>query len=363
MDLKELIDKRIDDKLGSSQGIQRVPAKVLSVTEGYKRADVKLANGAIIKDMLNKTGEELDEGQGVYVEYMTLPSSGYIAMTTGECRPLGGGGGEPAAEVENAAVITTNPDDYMVTEELMLDISPETMLYYGNMPSFIIAQGHYCLFCPSTSYVQYTDNHWIVGGTEGLYERIIANKAKFGSQIGNDTQGGFLYNYSSSLAYPDRYLYQSMDIYTISANSSGLAYQCRLNQHYATVNAPSGNWWEVPLTWGAFTQQTTNINLKSYTNTSYLSGFYDMFIVPVISNFYNTGSTGQLQTPYGYAAIAGYLIFASADGEHYGVVYQGMTSGQTAMSRVPLISDAENCFTLGISQRTEPIYPSSGGGA
>jgi len=359
MDLKELIDKRIDDKLGGSQGIQRVPAKVLSVTEGYKRADVKLANGAIIKDMLNKTGEELDEGQGVYVEYMTLPSSGYIAMTTGECRPLGGSG--IAAEVENAAVITTNPDDYMVTEELILDISPETMLYYSNMPSFIIVQGHYCLLSPSTSYVSYTDNHWIVGGTEGLYERIIQNKAKFGSQIGNDTRGGFLYG-DSSIVYPNRYLYQSLDIYTIGSGSSGLSYSCRLNQRYATVNAPSGNWWESTLTWGTFTLYTTNVGLKSYSNTSYLTGLYDIFIVPVVTAFYNVQNVSSFQTPFGYCAIAGYLVFASADGEHYGVTWVGISSGSTSMNRVPLISDAENCFTLGISQRTEPIYPNSGGG-
>lgn len=354
MNLTELIDKRVDQKIDNKQLIKRVPAKLLSVTADYLRADVELSNGTIIKGMLNKTGEELDVGQGVYVEYMTLPSSGYIAMTTGECRPLGGSG--IAAEVENAAVITTNPDDYMVTEELMLDISPETMLYYGNMPSFIIVQGHYCLLSPSTSYVQYTDNHWIVGGTEGLYERIIANKAKFGSQIGDDTRGGFLYG-ETSIVYPSRYLYQSLDIYTISSGSSGLSYSCRLNQRYATVNAPSGNWWESTLTWGTFTLYTSNVGLKSYTNTSYLTGLYDIFIVPVASAFYNVQNVSSFQTPYGYCHIAGYLVFASADGEHYGVTWVGISSGQTSMGRVPLISDAENCFTLGISQRTEPVYP------
>ena len=354
---KKIIKEYSKDKNQTS--VQYIDAKLINVREDYLRGDVELLTGQKFSGMLNKTGEKIYTGQNVKIGYTTTPSKGWIALAFGEADPMGGSG--IVAEVENAAVVTTNPDDYMVTEELMLDISPETMLYYGNMPSFVIIQGHYCLLSPSTSYVQYTDNHWIIGGTEGLYERIIANKAKFGSQIGDDTRGGFLYNYTSSLAYPDRYLYQSMDIYTISANSSGLAYQCRLNQYYAAVTAPSGNWWEVPLTWGTFTQRTTNINLKSYTNTSYLIGFYDMFIVPVISIFYNTDSIGQLQTPYGYASISGYLVFASADGEHYGVVYQGINSGYTSMSRVPLISDAENCFTLGISQRTEPIYPNSGG--
>lgn len=145
MDLKQLIDKRIDDKLGASQGIQRVPAKVLSVTEGYKRADVKLANGAIIKDMLNKTGEELDVGQGVYVEYMTLPSSGYIAMTTGECRPLGGGG-EPGTSItiDNAAIITPIQASKFITEEEVIYVDEEELvkIVYGKIPNWCYINGY-----------------------------------------------------------------------------------------------------------------------------------------------------------------------------------------------------------------------------
>lgn len=365
MDLKQLIDKRIDDKLGASQGIQRVPAKVLSVTEGYKRADVKLANGAIIKDMLNKTGEELDVGQGVYVEYMTLPSSGYIAMTTGECRPLGGGGGEPAAEVENAAVLSTNFEDYAVIEELMLDISPETMLYYGNMPSFVIVQGHYCLMCPTYNIVQYTNNQWIIGQTEGLYERILANKSKFGSQMGNSTRGGLLYcSAPSTYAYPNKYIYQSLDVYSISVSSNGYAYNVRINMYSADVAAPVGNWWEETLTWGNFTATYTQVSLISATHTMYMGVLNDVFVVPVILSFTNAPNTQSFQTPYGYCTIHGYLVFASSDGENYGVVYVQTGSGSAySINNVPLISDVENCFCLGISQRTEPIYPDSGGGA
>lgn len=350
---KKIIKEYSKDKNQTS--VQYIDAKLTNVREDYLRGDVELLTGQKFSGMLNKTGEKIYTGQNVKIGYTTTPSKGWIALAFGEADPMGGSG--IAAEVENAAVITTNPDDYMVTEELMLDISPETMLYYGNMPSFIIVQGHYCLLSPSTSYVSYTDNHWIIGGTEGLYERIIANKGKFGSQIGDDNRGGFLFNYNSSLAYPDRYLYQSLDVYTISGSSNGLSYYCRLNQRYATVNAPSGNWWESILTWGTFTSNNTNLYLKSYTNTNYLSGLFDIFIIPVVGSFVNTQSVSSFQTPYGYASISGYLVFASADGEHYGVTYVGISSGSTTLSRVPLISDAENCFTLGLSQRTEPVYP------
>lgn len=341
--------------------VKYIEAVTLSVQEDFKRADVKLITGQIYNNMLNKSNEKLTVGQHIKVGYLTIPSKGWIAMTNGEADPMGGSG--VIAEVENAAVMTENPDDYMVTEELMMNISPETMLYYGNMPAFMVVQGHYCLLSPSTDYVQYIDNHWIIGGTEGLYERIVVNKGKFGSQIGDDTRGGFLYNYTSSLTYPNRYLYQSLDVYTISSSSSGLSYTCRLNQRYATVSAPSGNWWESTLTWGTFTSSSNNrnVSLKSYTNTNYLSGLQDIFIVPVVLTFYNTQSVSSFQTPYGYCFIIGYLVFASSDGEHYGVTYTEI-SGDTIFSRVPLISDAEKCFALGISQRTEPIYPNLGGG-
>lgn len=355
---KKIIKEYSKDKNQTS--VQYIDAKLTNVREDYLRGDVELLTGQKFSGMLNKTGEKIYTGQNVKIGYTTTPSKGWIALAFGEADPMGGSG--IVAEVENAAVVTTNPDDYMVVEELMLDISPETTLYYGNMPSFIIVQGHYCLLSPSTSYVSYTDNHWIIGGTEGLYERIIQNKTKFGSQIGIDTQGGLLYG-DTSLVYPNRYIYQSFDIYAINSSSSGLSYSCRLNQRWATVNAPSGDWWESKLTWGSFTLQTTNVGLKSYTNTNYLSGLFDIFIIPVVSSFINTQSVSSFQTPYGYCSISGYLVFASADGEHYGVTYVGISSGSTTLSRVPLISDAENCFTLGISQRTEPIYPNSGGGA
>lgn len=142
--LSELIDKRIDSKLDSSV-LKYAPAVVLAVGDEYKRVDVKLlANGAVIKGILNKTKEELSIGDSVRVAYFTLPSSGWIDFVNGEARPIGGGAG---IEVASAAILTdTTAADFIIDREVMIDYSPSTKVLYGSSPSFIILNGNYAYF-------------------------------------------------------------------------------------------------------------------------------------------------------------------------------------------------------------------------
>lgn len=144
MKLTELIDKRIDDKLGSTV-LKYAPAVVLAVGEEYKRADVRLlANGAIIKGILNKTKEELSVGDSVRVAYFTLPSAGWIDFVNGEARPIGGGAG---IEVASAAILTSETAaDFVIDREVMIDYSPQTKVLYGSSPSFFIINGNYAYF-------------------------------------------------------------------------------------------------------------------------------------------------------------------------------------------------------------------------
>jgi hypothetical protein len=155
MNLKELIDKRVADKLEKEQSIKRVPAKVLSVTADYKRADVELSNGMIQKNMLNKSNEVLDVGQGVYVEYMTMPSSGYIAMATGECRPLGGGEPSMGIQIDNAAIITPVQASKFITDEEVIYVDEEEIakIVYGKVPNWFYIQGYPCRFVAQRSTV------------------------------------------------------------------------------------------------------------------------------------------------------------------------------------------------------------------
>ena len=142
--LSELIDKRIDDKL-DSKILKYAPAVVLAVGEEYKRADVRLlANGAVIKNILNKTKEELSVGDSVRVAYFTLPSAGWIDFVNGEARPIGGGAG---IEVASAAILTSETAaDFIINREVMIDYSPSTKVLYGSSPSFFIINGNYAYF-------------------------------------------------------------------------------------------------------------------------------------------------------------------------------------------------------------------------
>lgn len=269
------------------------------------------------------------------------------------------GGGGSTTTVGNAAVMSTDFSDFNVTEQLMLDITPNTTLYYGASPSFMVIQGHYCLLCSTSNIVQYSNGVWTIGQTAGLYERILANKAKFGSQIGNASGGGWLSGYSTGVAYPSRYIYEALEIYQISTTTAGNTYSAYFRLYWANTNAPSGDWWESTMSWGGFTKVQYQISLKAANNTNYMTTLNDVFIVPVLSQYTNDATVGTLKTPYGYANIAGYLIFSSADGTHYGVVWYPVTSGDASISRAPCVSEAEQCFALGISKRTEPV---TGGG-
>ena len=346
-----------DEKVKSANIPHYVSGVITSVSEDMFRADIKLEQDQVLKNMLNKSGEELEVGDTVWVEYFTYPSSGWIARRNGKPKPMGGGGS--TTTVSNAAVMSTDFSDFNVTEQLMLDITPNTTLYYGASPSFMVIQGHYCLLCSTSNIVQYSNEQWTIGQTAGLYERIIANKAKFGSQIGNASGGGWLSGYNTSVAYPSRYIYETLEIYQISTTTAGNTYTAYLRLYWANTNAPSGNWWESTMSWGSFTKQQYSISLKAADNTNYMTTLSDVFIVPVLSQYTNDAIIGTLKTPYGYANVAGYLIFSSADGTHYGVVWYPLSSGDTAIARAPCVSDAEQCFALGISKRTEPV---TGGG-
>lgn len=144
----DLIDRRIEQKLNSKQSMKREPAKIISVSSGYKKAVVKLLNGATL-ELLNKTGEKLYEGESVWIEFRTSPSSGYIAMRNGEADPLGGGGG---FTVNNAAVLTEGQAASYLSEQEIINIDVNNMnkVVYGAPKNKIIVQGNLCVPNDST---------------------------------------------------------------------------------------------------------------------------------------------------------------------------------------------------------------------
>ena len=262
-------------------------------------------------------------------------------------KKISGGGG---ATVENAAVlIPTNFHDYVINEQLIVDIQPPNMVYYGNMPAFSIVQGHYCIMTNTQS----TSGRW-TGYNQDLFDAIIANKDKFGVQYGTEISGGWLDKVGNN-GYPTNYVYVKTDIKQVVTNASGYRTRINFSKYYAANDAiPSGsNWWETTMTHSnSFTPyQSTDIDLLAPSGNYFSNPLHSYFVVPVITNYTQDNLTTD---PFGEVTIGGWLIFATDDGTNYGAYMLVTNSSLYLRGSVPLISDAEKAFMLGISQRTEP---------
>ena len=143
MDNWEKIIKGCVDRNQNQSTLKYIDAVVTRVCDSkFRRVNVKLLTGQEYENMLNKTEEKLAVGQGVKIGYLTMPSKGWVALANGEADPLGGDGG--GIQVESAAIITT-AEDFIVTQETMIDYSPATKVLYGAAPAFIICQENYML--------------------------------------------------------------------------------------------------------------------------------------------------------------------------------------------------------------------------
>lgn len=280
-----------------------------------------------------------------------------------------GGGGGASTTVETATVLTDATfSDFVIEEELMVDVVPPNRIYYGAHPSFCIVQGHYCLMSGGGISYDTETGKWTIGGIDGVYEKIIENKDKFGTQIGTQEGGGWLYHGSANIAYPSKYGCISCEIYRMENMSNGIRVQTAARRWTADTVEPSGNWWESEMTWGTLVELPYTSGSGYYTqylkapdNSLYWASTpTDIFVVPCVS-FYNTQTSGSRKHPYGYVAMRNYIVFASADGINYGVTQLMTTPSDSLLfSYGPLISEAENTFTLGISKRSEPVIDGGG---
>ena len=380
--MTDIIDRRIDQKLQAQQQEKHVPCIIESVSDDHLRADVSLLTdrNTIIKSRLNKSGEKLTAGQQAWLYYTTLPSSGYIGRTEGEADPMGGGGA--ATTVTNATVLVPeNFHDFVIEEELILDIQPPNMLYYGRDTAIICVQGHYMLQVSSDNYgaASYdSEQGWLIARSKDTFDSVIANLDKFGSQLGTETEGGFLItrrtsSATSGPAYPEEYAYLNARIVSISGyNQTNNRYSVSVDERRASTTAPTGNWWEETMSWGAttlYTHQVTlkapnNVNTNAVPNTLQLEALY---LVPVTLPYQTAetyAATIPLQTPYGYTNMQYPMIVAVFRHKSTGDLSYSLTNVQLTNANaryiMPLISNAEKCFALGLTKRTEPVVPNGG---
>jgi len=294
-----------------------------------------------------------------------------------------GGGGGASTTVENATVLVPeNFHDFVIEEELILDIQPPNMLYYGRDTAIICVQGHYMLQVGYDTYgvASYdSEQGWLIASSKDTYNAVIANLDKFGSQLGTEEQGGFLItrrtaSSTAGPAYPEEYAYLNARIVSISGyDATNNRYSVSVDERRASTTAPTGNWWEETMTWGNTTLYThqqyikapDNNNTNVVPNTLQLEALY---LVPVTLP-YQTAETYAtripLQTPYGYADMRYPILVAAFRNKSTSELVYSLTNveltGTNNRYKMPLISNAEKCFALGLTKRTEPV-PSNGGG-
>ena len=142
-ELISFLNKWFEGKIKSLQLKKTVAGKVISVSGDMTEATVELPNTGLVK-LLNKSGEELSEGDSVWVEYRTKPSSGVIAMRNGKAKPLGGDGGSKYIYVGNAVALThKQAEEYYFADKLLekVYVNNNNVIIYDFPGDHIIIDG------------------------------------------------------------------------------------------------------------------------------------------------------------------------------------------------------------------------------
>ena len=341
--LTDIIRREIDARAG---GVQLTPAVVVSVQADFLRADVKLIeNGAIIKGMLNQSGNKLTVGQSVKVAFQTLPSAGWIAFTNGEADPIGGGGG--GVQVESAAILSSaTVEDFVITQETMIDYSPATKVLYGNAPAFIICQENYMLMASS----------W----TNTEKALAVANEQYFPDAVhytGYYISAGIVHRV-------EEYFYSYIEQRTWS--TSGKGERVNRKRHRIDYSYPNNDPTEVPTLYSESTSNVISDNLKVIkdvgNNSSVLTNYTsDMFMLSRTETIVNKNTLDSALQAF-FPENVDYACHLYTDNGYYNngwgwvqSVRDEISSTSSAAIIFPFKNRAEQDFSMGVTQRVEPV--------
>lgn len=333
--LGKIIKGYIDnDKSQDHISLKYMDAVVTSVREDFLRADIKFVTGQTIKNMLNKSGDELVAGQGVKIGYQTSPSKGWIAMAYGESKPLGGGGA--GINVESAAIVT-DEQDFIINREIMIDYSPATKVYYGSSPSFIIVNGMYVYYGDSlTNTSAQTD---VIAHTELFGSGIVLKGVAYDPILtGNE------YNVIDT----------TFDVRIEGMSKSGSSHTESAGIYLTTeYGVPSA---------------TVNRRYQLLNNFVYNASAWaeDIILIPRVSSIFQTNDPEiNSRLPEGVTYIMEVTLECAwkvngtwAFGRYANQLspyYMGLSTSNTSRFYVFFKNQAEQDFALGITQRIEPI--------
>lgn len=359
--------------------VKYIDATVVAVREDYLRASVQLITGQTIDNMLNKSGEKLYVGRGVRVGYLTYPSKGWIDLANGEADPIheGGGGGD-IWEVETAAILNNdNFDNFVITEEEMVEISPATKIYYGAKPAFIVLQGMLCYF--GAGNVSTSTYPCQLDGSTEIFQSVIDNKEFFSASSfssmtspehtlmtypnGNYTLVRYwsftastvqaVMNYRNSKLYIQQRIQPYSSRWTLDTGTkpTELKFYDDLSaeEKAAVVNND---------TWKYRDRGVGTVRHNGSANLDQLAD--NIFVLPVVTAIHDTPTTPNgYPTPYGYAEVGNMCTVAGKEWIEVSYdVNAAILSGTGGY--MPFKSQAEHDFAMGMTRRSEPQEGSDG---
>ena len=344
MDNWERIIKGCVDRNQNQSTLKYIDAVVTRVCDNkFRRVNVKLLTGQEYENMLNKTEEKLAVGQGVKIGYLTIPSKGWIAFANGEANPLGGDGG--GIQVESAAIITT-AEDFIITQETMIDYSPATKVLYGAAPAFIICQENYMLMSSS----------W----TNTEKALVIANEQYFPDAV---HYTGYYY-YNNIVHRVEEYFYSYIEQRTWA--TSGKGERMTRRQHRVDYSYPNNDPTETPILESETDTQIIGDNVKIIkdigNNTSTLTNYTsDMFMLSRTETIVNKNTLNAALQAF-FPEGVDYACHVNTDNGYYNNGWGWISSVADVISSTnitaivfPFKNRAEQDFSMGVIQRTEPV--------
>lgn len=360
--------------------IKYIDATVVAVREDYLRASVQLITGQTIDNMLNKSGEKLYVGRGVRVGYLTYPSKGWIDLANGEADPLRSGeGGGDIWNVETAAILNDNNfDNFVITEEEMVEVSPTTKIYYGAKPAFIVLQGMLCYF--GAGNVSAGTYPCQLDGSTEKFQAVLDNKEFFSassfSSMTSPEHTLMTYPSGTNNTYVRYWSFAASTVQAVMRYQNNSLYVQQSIQPYSsrwTLNTgtkPTALKFYDDLsaeekaavvnndTWKYRDRGYGSVRHNGSTNLDQLAD--NIFVLPVVTAIHDTLTTPNgYPTPYGYAEVGN--MYTVAGEEWIEVSYDvnaAMLSG--AGSYMPFKSQAEHDFAMGMTKRSEPQEENDG---
>ena len=333
------------------------------------KSAVKLTTASQYEAMTNRnptTVHYADQGDGTWKAYM-----GDEPIVFSE----GGGGWN----VETAAVLNTgNFDNFNITHEEMVEISPTTKFYYGAKPAFIVLQGMLCYF--GSGNVNTSTYPCQLDGSTEIFQSVIDNKEFFSASSyssmtspehtlmsypsGKDATWvrywsftastvQAVMNYQNSSLYLQQFVQPYSSRWTLNTGSkpTELKFYDDLSAEEKAAVVNNDTWKYRDRGYGGV-----------YHNGDYrLEQLVDnIFVLPIVTAIHDTLTTPNgYPTPYGYAEVGNMYIVGGEEWQRptY-TVWAALLSGTSGY--MPFKSQAEHDFAMGMTKRSEPQEVNNG---